>query len=448
VLAALLLAVSPAFLFYGRTATLVGVSLVPLLLTTLALVKVLDASGNSVRNWPRSVGLAGSLLLGIFAYAPVRLLWPATIAVLVLAAFLDVRRRRFLALTALGCLIVVPTGVMVLEQVTAPEPQPLAAAFGYFHARGEQLVAMSEDASAAEQYVRDFASGRDDATGAGWSAERLLVGQNVADLGRLLLDRDTLPIGNDYWNEQGRFWPWFLFPFAAIGVAVTVIKAWRPGPDTMVRMLPLIVAMALALPLLLTSRVHVGRLLPVLPFALLLVASGMWATGRWLSGLASRTNVGGGSAMPWVAPLLAAGLLLAVLASARAELSLPMGVTREARTAASLADWADQIRERGGAVLVEDPGLGDEIEQVHAATYRLELSDTMRFVDLTADEGAQEPGGSPIIYWRNAVGALAAGAIADPCDRLWFVAPETVDAFFTIWKSSGCIGPPDTVILP
>ena len=42
-LAALLLATSPVFLLYGRTATLVGASLPPLLLFALALVRVLDA---------------------------------------------------------------------------------------------------------------------------------------------------------------------------------------------------------------------------------------------------------------------------------------------------------------------------------------------------------------------------------------------------------------------
>ena len=448
VLAAMLLAFSPAFLFYGRTATLVGVSLAPLLLSTLALVSVLDAPGHGARAWLRSVALAGSLLLGIFAYAPVRLLWPATLLILGVTAFCDVRRRRYLALTALGCLITVPAGVMALEQVTAPEPQPLAAAFAYFHARGEQLVAMSEDASAAEQYVRDFASERAEATDAGRTAARQLIAQNAVDLGRLLLDRDTRPIGNDYWNEQGRFWPWFLLPFAAIGVVFAFSRKWHPGPEMVMTLLPLILGMALALPLLLTSRVHVGRLLPVLPFALLLAASGLWVAGRWLSGLAPRRNVGSRGAMPWAVPLLASGLLVAMMASARAELNMPVATTREARTAATLAVWAEQMRERGGAVLVEDPGLGDEIEQVHAATYRIELSDTMRFVDLTANTRPQEPGSAPVIYWRNALGALAAGAIPGPCDRLWFVAPETVETFFSIWKSSGCIGPPDTVILP
>lgn len=447
-LAALLLAISPAFLFYGRTATLVGVSLAPLLLTTLALVNVLDAPQNESRNGPRGVFLAGSLLLGIFAYAPVRLLWPIVLAVLVLAALLNSRRRRFLAMTALGCLIAVPAGMMALEQLAAPEPDPVAAALGYFHARGEQLVAMGEDVAATGQYVRDFGRSSEPASADGWAAARQLVIQNGTDLGRLLLDRDTLSIGNDYWNERGRFWPWFLFPCALIGMLSVVSRARSLGSDTLLRLLPLLLVIGMALPLLLTSRVHVGRLLPVLPFALLLAASGLWACGRWLTESAPRPEMGGFWATSMAPLLLASGLLLTMMASSRAELALPMTITREARTVANLTAWADQLRERGGGVLIEDPGLGDEIEQVHAATYRLALSGTIGFADLTAGDGRREPDGLPVLYWRDALGALASGEIANPCHRLWFVTPESIDEFFTIWASTGCVGPPDSVLLP
>ncbi len=85
-LATLLLATSPVFLLYGRTATLVGVSLLPLLLSALALVRVLDAGKDDGWRWRREGLMAGSLLLGIYAYAPVRLLWPLAVGLLTLAA--------------------------------------------------------------------------------------------------------------------------------------------------------------------------------------------------------------------------------------------------------------------------------------------------------------------------------------------------------------------------
>jgi 4-amino-4-deoxy-L-arabinose transferase-like glycosyltransferase len=52
-LAALLLATSPDFLLYGRTATLVGVSLLPMLLSALALGRVLDAGPDEGWRWRR-----------------------------------------------------------------------------------------------------------------------------------------------------------------------------------------------------------------------------------------------------------------------------------------------------------------------------------------------------------------------------------------------------------
>ena len=153
-LAALLLATSPVFLLYGRTATLVGASLPPLLLSALALVRVLDAGTDDGWRWRREGLLAGSLLLGIYAYAPVRLLWPLAIGLLALAAIRDRARRGVLLRAALLCALVVPAATMALEALAAPEPDPLAAAMSYFHARGEQLVAMSGDPAAASEYLR------------------------------------------------------------------------------------------------------------------------------------------------------------------------------------------------------------------------------------------------------------------------------------------------------
>jgi hypothetical protein len=441
-LAALLLATSPAFLFYGRTATLVGVSLVPLLLIALALARVLDADPAEGWRWRREGVLAGSLLLGIYAYAPVRLLWPLAVALLCFAALRQRARRRVLLGTALSCLLVVPLGVMLLEQLTAPAPDPVAAASGYFHARGEQLVAMAGEPAAAGQYIRDPSG---DAA-AGEPALRL-IGQNVADLIRLLLDRDTGPVVIDYWNERGRLWPWFFLPFAMLGIGKAA-RDWR-RQGRIVCLLPLALAVGLALPLLLTSRVHIGRLLPTLPFALLLVAAGAWFLAVWLAQLSRRTSLAPGDARRVITPLLAGLLLIPAVLGSRADLTVPLDPTRETRTAAAMADWTDDVRERGSAILVEDPALGDEIEGVHAATYRLDLDQTFRFVDLhqpgTTDQSADP---RPPLFWRGALGLLQDGAIARPCERLWFVAPEIADTFLSAWHAAGCNGAPDSVILP
>ncbi len=443
-LAALLLAVSPAFLFYGRTATLVGASLVPLLLSALALARVLEPGLPDRWRWRREGALAAAMLLGIYAYAPIRLFWPLALAALALAAWRNQVRRGILLRCLLLSLLIVPVAVMALEWLTAPEPAPVAAVSGYFHVRGEQLVAMGDTPSEAGQYVRDARA----ASASGWEAPLRLIAQNTADLARLLIDRDTLPVPTDYWNERGRFWPWFLLPFAVIGLLIGVVKGLRGGEDALVLALPLLLAAALALPLLLTSRVHIGRLLPALPFALLLVGTGVWACASGLAAIASRAGFDEWASARWVAPLLAGTLLLPAVAVARADMAVPLSPTREARTVAVLAEWQSESRERGGAILVEDPNLGDDIERVHAATYRLDLDDAYRFVDLQSDQSGAPGDPRPALFWRGALPALQAGAIASPCDRLWFVGPEITDKFLEAWRDAGCTGAPDSVVLP
>jgi 4-amino-4-deoxy-L-arabinose transferase-like glycosyltransferase len=439
-LAALLLAISPAFLLYARTATLVGVSLVPLLLTALALARVLDADPAHGWRWRQEGALAGALLLGIYAYAPVRLLWPLAVVLLGAAAWRDPSRRAVLLKTLLLGTAIVPAALMVLARLTAADQDPVATAVGYFHARGEQLVAMRDDPAAAGLYLRDASSNQEE----GWPTALRLVSQNAVDLARLLVDRDTGPVVTDYWNERGRFWPWFLAPFGIIGVAASLLAA-RRGVH-IVTLLPLAIAAGLSLPLLVTSRVHVGRLLPALPFALLLAAGGIWLAAGWLACLAERREADG---LPrWVVPVLAGAILLPAAAAAHAEMTLPLGAPRESAIAATLAAHAAAARQRGGAVLVEDPALGDDIERVHAATYRLDLDRVYRFVDLQATPTAAGGDPRPALYWRGSLGALRDGTIARPCHRLWFVAPEIMDDFFAAWREGGCGGVPDSVMLP
>jgi hypothetical protein len=440
-IAALFLALSPAFLFYGRTATLVGVSLAPLLLAALALARVLDPAIAGGWRWRREGLLAGSLLLGIYAYAPVRLLWPLALGLLALAAWHNPARRRVLLGTMLLCALSVPAAVMTLEQLTSPAPDPVAAAARYFNARGEHVVAMGDNPAAVGQYVRNLG----EVHAGGWEPVIRLVGQNMADLTRLLLDHGTGPVLTDYWNESGRFWPWFLFPFAAVGALTAASKGLRGGQSAALRLMPLLLFLGLALPLLLTSRVHIGRLLPALPFALLLAASGIWVCAGWLAAFAQRAS---GLSTRGVAPLLGGAVLIPMIVSAQAEMTTPLSPTRDARTAAAIATWHDVAFERGGAILVEDPALGDDIERVHAATYRLDLDPLYRFVDLREAEPLLTTDLRPALHWRGALDALQDGAIADPCGRLWFVGPEITTEFFAAWREAGCLGAPDSVILP
>ena len=379
-LAALLLATSPVFLLYGRTATLVGASLPPLLLSALALVRVLDAGADDGWRWRREGLLAGSLLLGIYAYAPVRLLWPLAIGLLALAAIRNRARRGVLLRAALLCALVVPAATMALEALTAPEPDPLAAAMSYFHARGEQLVAMSGDPAAASEYLRNERRGRKrlGRRRAAGGAERGRPRQAPARprygtaAGRLL-------------ERTGSLLALVLPPVRGHRQPFSTVRGWLHAPGRQPAMvLPLALFLGLALPLVLTSRVHIGRLLPALPFALLLVAAGAWIVAGWIGELARRVAGGEVEVARWIAPVLAGALLVPAAVAARVDMETPLSPTRESLTAAALADWHEEARERGGAVLVEDPALGDDIERVHAATYRLDLDDVYRFVDIQA----------------------------------------------------------------
>jgi hypothetical protein len=351
-------------------------------------------------------------------------------------------RRAVLVRAALLCVLVVPAATMALERLAAPEPDPVAAAVGYFHARGEQLVAMSGDPGEAGRYLRDGEPGAE----AGWRAAAWLVGQNSGDFGNLLLDRGTAPAPTDYWNERGRFWPWFLLPCALIGALVLGREGRRARTRLTLSLMPLLLFLGLSLPLLLTSRVHIGRLVPALPFALLLAAAGVWTVPGWLGGAARR--VGWAEAGRWATPLLAGAVLLPAAVLARADMETAIGPSRESLTVAALAAWQEDARERGEAVLVESPDLGDDIERVHAATYRLHLEGAYRFVEVQRGEAAGGADPRPALLWRGALGALESGEMARPCERLWFVVPEVGERFLAAWRAAGCVGAPDSVMLP
>jgi hypothetical protein len=303
-------------------------------------------------------------------------------------------------------------------------------------------VAMRDDPREAGLYVRQT----DPASETGWDAARQLVQQNAADLLNLILDRGTGPVPIDYWNASGRLWPWFFLPFAIIGAGASIWRGLRSRRHLPAAWVPLVIGLGLTLPLLLTSRVHVGRLLPALPLALLLVAAGAWVVVSWVDTVTRQT--GANSVARIVAIVLAGSILFSAASAAAAEMATILTPTRERLTADVLAAWQEDARERGGAVLVENPALGDEIERVHAATYRLDLDHDYRFVDLKAQPRPQPIDPRPPLLWHGALPALESASITEPCGRLWFVAPEINDAFMAAWHATGCTGAPDSVILP
>ena len=456
-LAALLLALSPVYLLYARTATLVGISLVPALLTVHALLRVLTAA----RGWIRAVWLVGlqvALVAGAYAYAPVRLLWPLSVALLAVEAWSRPERRRWLLVALVVTAGALPAALAGIERATAADPDPRGAILRYFDARGEQVLALREAPEGYRDYLRltpeEEASG--EVRGSPEELAWRLVRQNAGDLARLLLDRGTRPALTDHWNAQGRLWPGMLVPFFGLGLAGAL---WRAiGRSRTEDRVLLGVLGGLTLPLLLTSRVHVGRLVPALPFLLLVAAGGgALAAGAVVVGVKRlrRGWAAGGAAPPrLLAYPLAAALLVVVGWFTWQDYREPPPRAREERWAAVLEAGAEAARARGGAALVADPALGPQIEAIHAAAYRLALDGEYRFVDLNVDPAAARSSddGRPPLYVGGLLDRLDDARLPNVCGNLYFVAPEAEEAFVDVLGPTGvpvgCEAPVRYEVLP
>jgi hypothetical protein len=465
-LAAVLLALSPAWLLYGRTATIVAPSLVPLLLAGWALVGVLESASNRRATARRAVLLCGALAAGLSAYAPVRLLWPLAVGVLLVGATRQPARRRGLLAVALAALLCVPLALAGAALVAGEDVDPLGASVAYFHARGEQVLALDPG-----EYAGVLSEDGDGLAGdLGLAGPADLVRANAGDLLGLLADQGMLPTRAEYWNEHGRLWPAAFGALAAVGAGWT---GWRAvvGRDWRSAVL-LALAAGLVLPLLLTTRVHVGRLLPALPVLLLIVASGGWA----LAEVVGRLPVVAGTP-PFrlgARAAVVAGLVGVALGAAAAEWATPPAAPREAVEAAALAGILTAGRpnaERAVLVAALDPALGAEVVAVRAAAYRLVLGDIAEVAVLGTGPATGTPVGGaaatgsalavgggvgggvggepdrPRLLVGDAVAALAAGAIPSPCAARYAAQPE-IKPDLRLALADACREPPPIRKLP
>lgn len=421
--AAVLLAVSPVFLLYGRTATLVGISLVPALLTVYCLIRVLEPDPAPGR-WTRVgwvAALQACLVLGAYAYAPVRLLWPLGLIALLAGALAWRERRRFLAFSGLVSATLLPV-FLVIQAWWQTGEWSAEVVVGYFQARGEQVLQMGMDPERYAPYLREpvVDSGP-------WQSLAHLIGQNLGDTLRLVSDIGTAPVATDYWHPGGQIWPWPLAPFFWLGLAWLMVRAvrnrsWRAG-------LALLLLLGLTGPLLLTTQVHAGRLVPALPFLLLTVASGLAAAGegavwlaadRWAAGIARPATIAG------LGAVLVVSSVVAALAGYQ---HLPES-SQESRVTERVGRLADEAAERGGAAIVAPATYGLEIEGVRAGAAWLTLADRYRLVDLSRPRtvaGADEA--RPPLYVVGVLPALAEDRLPNACANLYLVLPEAVAEF-------------------
>ena len=422
-IAALLLAVSAVFVLYGRTATLVGVSLVPALLTMLMVVGLLASLTEARRPLFWLIGLQTSLIAGAYAYAPVRLLWPLSVLALLLAAVGRRGNRRPLVGAALMTMAVVPVFLFAVEGLTAGVWSP-AAITDYFQVRGEQLLALGDDPARYLPYVRERPSEASDAGSLAWA----LVQQNTVDMLRLGLDWGTEPVASHYWHPSGQLWPLPLVPFFWLGLAVLV---WRTVDSDRRPMLLLFLVAGLTLPLLLTTRVHVGRLVPALPLLFVVVGLGLDATANAVTRFAHGRLAARGSTihLATTASLGIALVLVSTLATLSGYEHLPTA-SQESRITARMADLVTAAAARGGAAVVAPADMGAEVEGVRGGTLWLALNREYRLVDLSrppAVPAAADP--LPPLYVVGVLPELAAGTLPNACGNIYLVYADAVTEF-------------------
>jgi 4-amino-4-deoxy-L-arabinose transferase-like glycosyltransferase len=446
-LAALLLALSPAYLLYGRTATTVGLSLVPALATVEALRRVLHRPAD--RRW--LLALQAGLIVGSFAYAPVRFLWPVAVLALGAAAMRrpagwPTLRRAFLATLFMPWLAI----------TCASLHDPATALVLYFDGRGEHIFGLTIDPKYYGYYLRPDPAVADPGPpqGNALTLGARLIAQNAGDLANLLLDRHTRPAITDFWNVHGRLYPGFLAPFLALGLLLAAAGARRRLEDRLL----LGLAATWTLPLLLTSKVHIPRLIFFFPLLCLLVANGATQPANWL---AKRATAQFGAEFARRASLataaLIAALLLATVSAAtwrdfRASPSSPpqadYAVTLRAAAESDPSPIALILRGDQG----EDPteGIGEATE---VAALRLLLDPYYDFVSLHPDAPAREhpvDPNRPALYYGAILARLAAADGKQlPCNVTFYVARDALSSFHERYpeRRAAC-GDARVVVLP
>jgi hypothetical protein len=456
-LGAIFLAISPVFLLYGRTATLVGISLVPALLTIYALLHLLRPAELLLRPWVGwLVALQVLLVADSYAYSVLRFLW--LIALVLFAVELTVRTGewRRLAPALVVTALVLPAALTYLGHRDGYGWNPKEAVVRYYNGRGEQILRLNEAPQGYRYYLRQ--SDEEAATGGpqGTTGELAwrLIRQNAEDYLKLNLDWQTRPAITDYWNPQGRLYHRLLVPFFLLGMVVALVRFWRPAAGVEARAM-LGLFFGFGLPLFLTSRVHIGRLIFALPFLFLLVGFGvvLLASGRapgawrgWWDRAGARVA------------LLAAILVALTAQDAWADYHVAPAPSREWWTAQTLTSQAAAARAAGGAALVAADGVGAEIEAIDGAAYRLLSDESYRYVNLAElPRGAQPPAAEagderPVLYVGRILDRLRDPAtMPGLCTTLYFVRPDAEDAFLQATnggRPAGCRAPLEYVLLP
>lgn len=426
--AALLLALSPAFMVYARTATVVGVSLFPALLTVLALFAVLRRPD----LWWRSAALLGTLILGAYAYAPIRFLWPMCVVILIAEGIMRRKQHRPSSrrLFASSLLLIVGMVGFIIALDFENEHDPFWSLAYYYSGRGEQIANLLVNTDMYNNMANlDLEALAPDPKQLAWD----LFTHNLSDMTNLFLDIDTKPALSDYWNPHGRLLSWWLVPLLLIGFVRAAYLGFRRRHYRWRIMV--LFFLGFTLPMLLTSQVHIGRLIFAVPFICLFSAFGLISISDFALRVLSRTsNTRTRGYVVRALPIaLVSFLILPAAYTAWREFTISVPLTyEEAVTQLLRAGYAKVVELGGGAVLVTNADDKLNLEAINANQYRLMLRTTYHLYNLaTGDLEIRRPGDTRLtLYIGGLMDRLKEPrSIPNYCKNLYFVAPDLEPAF-------------------
>ena len=446
-IAAILLALSPVFLLYGRTATIVGLSLVPALLTIYTLVRVLRFP----HRWGWLVALQGLLFIGAYAYAPIRFLWPLSLMLILVELILRRGERRGLVVALAVSVVALPTMLVAVQY--RPGFDPVYTLSEYYAARGEQIGALAANPNDYAYYIELTEEEKVEGKPIGSPMELAwrLISRNARDFAGLLLDWNTSTALRDYWNSHGRLYPLLLVPFFLLGFGYALRKGVRKAG--LEHRLLLVLFLGFSLPMLLTSRVHIGRLIFALPLLMLIVALGYnwvmhWLVRRIALWLSSRS--GGDRAEPIWRRYAPAAFTLALIAAISwltwLDYRTPVRPGKESATVAALKAVVLEARAGGGIAVVVSRNQLQVFEEIDFIPYRLDLDKDYRFTNLfEGGEGStpppQQPGDTrPPLYLGGIMKRLEKPeTVPNYCGNLYLVDPGVEPQFLDAMKTRSAV---------
>ncbi len=463
VLAAVLVALSPAFLVYGRTGTVVGLSVPLALLTALLLLRVVRVNGRSLSGRIMAlVGLQVTLLLGPYAYSPIRLFWAIALALLVVELIAQRDNRNWLLPALVVTLVTLPlflTLMLGFGLGTSAATWDLRQALSsYYNAGGEQLVSFIA-------YPGSFQSFLPPKSVTGDTGEQVwtLVRSNSTALLDLLANRGTRPPLTDYWNPHGQLYSSLLVPPVVVGAVLLLGQLGRSVESRF-----LIVGLAgVTLPLLATSQVHLGRLVFASPFLLIIAALGMvWLTGVLIVHLPNlllrllRNDHGPATRqLSSFRGLIRIALALVVVAAVAVEdweADLVTPLASQSHTPEVVAAIRAQRTAGTPSVALVLSGPTDaNFERLDVSTYRLMLDGEARFIDPSAGatRGPADSVGERIDVYSGGFGSEGSARLTSlpgtGCEVVYLIPVTQAPGFQPALDDLGtrCPRPPATVSL-